>query len=476
MTTFQDRADELLEMYAEDELDGAELLDRVRDALTKYVVFPSRHCAVAVALWIAATHGLSAWQHATRLVILSPQKRCGKSRLMDIVAALSFTPLMCSDTSPAAIFRSIGDDDNTTPTLFVDEADVLFGTKRAAEQNDDLRGLFNSGWQRGRPTRRCVGPQQIPTDFNTFSMAAVAAINTVPDTITDRGVVISLKRRQPGEKVARFRIRRDNPPLVELGALLNRWVRELVPALRDIEPVLPDSIEDRAADAWEPLVAIADAAGDHWPDSARAACKALTAAAADTDEETSAQLLADIRDVFTVSGETFMPSRMLVKELRDIEESPWNDDQLSVSKLALLLKPYGVKPGHNAAKTIRGYDLAPLSDAFRRYLRPEPSTRPNTTDTQDKQPKTETVPNPSTTRPADDSGHLADTTRNGANIGDSAVQRTAADGWTASDGTPAGTGTDACRFCGDPLADYMLSQRARGYCSKASCREQGQVR
>lgn len=469
MTAIVDRSDELTEWYAEDELDGAELLDKVRDALTKYVIFPNPHCAVAVTLWAAATHGLPAWQHATRLAILSPQKRCGKSRLMDIVAAVSFSPLMCSDTSPAAVFRSIGDDDNSTPTLFVDEADVMFGTKRAAEQNDDLRGLFNSGWQRGRPTRRCVGPQQTPTDFNTFAMAALAAINSLPDTIADRAVVISLKRREAGETVARYRLRRDHPPLLALGARLSRWVRENVPRLRDVEPSLPDTIEDRAADAWEPLVAIADAAKGHWPDSARAACKALTAAAADTDEENSAQLLKDIRKVFTATRQTFMPSRMLVKELREIEESPWNDDDLTVSRLARMLKPYGVKPGHNAAKTVRGYEQATLNDAFRRYLRPEPSSRPKSPDSQHEHPETQTVPNPSTTRPTDDSGRLTDTPQNGAQIEVAAVQQAAPDGRTGSDDTPAGNRPTVCRYCGNELPTHMRSQIARGYCHRTDC-------
>jgi hypothetical protein len=478
----EDRADELLDMVAEEATDDAAgLLDAVRDALTRFVIFPSPHCATAVALWIAATHGLPAWQHATRLVILSPQKRCGKSRLLDIVAVLSFSPLMCGETSPAAIFRTIGPivgddrdtDDDNTPTLFVDEADVMFGTKRAAEANEDLRGLFNSGWQRGRPTLRCVGPQQVPTPFNTFAMAALAAINAVPDTIADRAVVISLKRREAGETVARYRLRRDKPPLVNLGARLHLWVRELVPHLRDVEPALPDSIEDRAADAWEPLVAIADAAGGHWPESARKACKALTAAAADADEENSAQLLTDIRDVFTTAGVSFMASQLLVRELRGIEDSPWADDELSVSKLARMLKPYGVKPGHNAAKTVRGYDLTALNDAFRRYLRPKPSKRPEHAPEQHEHRNSKPVPNPSATRPPDGSGHLPDSYADTTESSETSAHSVVSDGWTGPDGTPADNAPNdtptVCRYCRDELPEHMTAQRARGYCHRATC-------
>jgi hypothetical protein len=37
------------------------------------------------------------------------------------------------------------------PTLMVDEADTIFGTKKAAENNEDVRGILNAGHQRNRP-------------------------------------------------------------------------------------------------------------------------------------------------------------------------------------------------------------------------------------------------------------------------------------------------------------------------------------
>ena len=37
-------------------------------------------------------------------------------------------------------------------------------------------------------------------------------------------------------------------------------------------------------------------------------------------------------------------------------------------KLAFLLKPYGVRPRQNDARTARGYHAADFADPFRRYL------------------------------------------------------------------------------------------------------------
>jgi hypothetical protein len=84
MTEDIDRSDELAEWYAEDVPDGAELLDELHAAFGRYVIFPSIEAHDATVLWCAATHGQPAWEHAPRLTPISPEKRCGKSRLMDV--------------------------------------------------------------------------------------------------------------------------------------------------------------------------------------------------------------------------------------------------------------------------------------------------------------------------------------------------------------------------------------------------------
>jgi hypothetical protein len=104
----EDRSDGLREWYAEDDIDGAELLDDLLATLTKYVVFPDEHTADAVALWIATTHALPAFECAPRLVITSTEKRCGKTRLLDIITGTCHKPLATVNATVAAIFRSIG--------------------------------------------------------------------------------------------------------------------------------------------------------------------------------------------------------------------------------------------------------------------------------------------------------------------------------------------------------------------------------
>ena len=57
------------------------------------------------------------------------------------------------------------------------------------------------------------------------------------------------------------------------------------------EPVMPDGVTDRAAEVWEPLVAIADVAGGHWPATARAAASHLVGQAVATGISVGTRLL-----------------------------------------------------------------------------------------------------------------------------------------------------------------------------------------
>ncbi|ATE53602.1 DUF3631 domain-containing protein [Actinosynnema pretiosum] len=344
---------------------AAALLDALHDALTRYVVLPRPEAADAITLWIAATHAQPAWAHAPRLVIRGPEKRCGKSRLLDVVEATSHDPFITVNSSSAAVYRSISED---PPTMLVDEADTIFGPK--ADGNEDLRGLLNAGHQRNRPAKRYDANTGTVESIPTFAMAALAGIGAMPDTIEDRAVVVRMRRRAPGENAAPYRHRRDRPGLREIAEQLYRWLRADLSALEEAEPAMP--VEDRAADTWEPLVIVADHAGGTWPDRARAAVLALTAEAAEDDEGTpGVHLLRDCRAIFADSPA--MPTSQLLLRLNADPEAPWRasgNAGLTGHRLGAMLREYRITsrnirfPDGSQAK---GYYRDDFADAWRRY-------------------------------------------------------------------------------------------------------------
>ncbi len=355
--------------------DGAVLLKELHAALCRYVVFPSAETADATTLWVAATHAQPAWEHAPRLAVVSPLKRCGKSRLVDVVAETCHAPLITVNATIAAVVRSIGED---PPTLLVDEADTLWGTRKQADANEDLRGLLNAGHQRNRPMLRWDVTTRSLDALDTFAMAMLASIGDLPDTIMDRAVVIRMRRRAPGEQVDPYRTRRDAPPLHDLRDRLTGWAREHLRQLHHAAPVMP--LEDRAADTWEPLIATADLAAGDWPDRARAAATTMTEAEGQQEEDTSLgpRLLADLREVF--AEDERLDSKAVLDRLCRLDEAPWDDlfgRRLDARGLAARLRPYGIKPKviRIGNATPRGYERADFLDAWARYLAPDRNTR-----------------------------------------------------------------------------------------------------
>jgi Protein of unknown function (DUF3631) len=187
----------------------------------------------------------------------------------------------------------------------------------------------------------------------------------------DRAIVIRMRRRGPGEKVAPFRTRRDAPPLRVLRDRITEWVRGNLFKLGEAVPVLP--VEDRAADTWEPLFAIADLAGGDWPQRANRACLALTGT--DPDEAADGtRLLGDLKAIWA-ADEDHLFTTTIIERLRKIEESPWNEwgprhETLTARGLAELLRPYRVKPKtvRTSVGTAKGYSRADLTDPWTRYV------------------------------------------------------------------------------------------------------------
>lgn len=347
---------------------GDRLLHELHNTLTQFVVFPDAHAADAVTLYVAATHAQSAWEHATRLVIKSPLKRCGKSRLQEVIVETCHRPMRTANCSTAALVRSIGSDD--PPTIILDEADTVFGGRKASKDSvaEDLRGFINAGHSRGAPYIRWDMNSRNLEECPTFAMAVVGGIGDMPDTIEDRAVVVSMRRRANGEAVDQFR-RRNIPKLHELRDQLAAWVRGHLDELSSAEPEMP--VQDRAADTWEPLVAVADLAGGSWPQRARTACETMTGGAAEEADSAGERLLADLHDLWGIRSAILTTA--LLDELHKLDEAPWSDwygKPLTDRGLANLLRPYGVKSRNVRIddQQGKGYRRDDLTDPWTRYL------------------------------------------------------------------------------------------------------------
>ncbi|PWI43184.1 DUF3631 domain-containing protein [Streptomyces sp. ICBB 8177] len=365
-------------------IDGAALLDEVEAFHRRFNIFPTESAYVAVTLWDAHAHLIDAFDGTARLAFLSPEPGSGKSRALEIVETLTPRAVTTVNASANALFRLV-EADGGTPTLLFDEIDTVFGPK--AGGNEEVRGFLNSGYRRGAKSLRCVGDgsNQSTEWFSSFCAVAMAGLGSLPDTILTRSVIIRMRKKAPNEKAEPYRRRVHEKQGHALRDRLAEWAATVHDQVAEAWPEMPEGVSDRPADVWEPLLAVADAAGGHWPERARAACVELIKAAGEGNEASlGVRLLTDLRDkVFC--GADRMPTAAILEVLHRLDDAPWadlNDDgkPLTARGLSKLLSQY-VRPDNTPIRprgirvgsgTPKGYYAEDLTDAWARYCPPPP--------------------------------------------------------------------------------------------------------
>lgn len=347
-----------------DDVDGAALLTDIHAEILRFCVLPE-HSALIMAVWV-----LHAWAHDAAdispvLAFVSPEKRCGKTTALSVIGALVPKAMHNVNITTSVLFRVI---EIHTPTVLIDEADTYLG------DNDELRGILNGGHNRlSAYVWRSVGDDYEPRRFKVWAPKCIAMIGKLPDTLEDRALVVALRRKQSGEVVERFRADRLNE-FLPLRRMAARWAADNSLRLAEMDPIVPEELNDRAQDNARAICAIADLAGGEWPQLVRASLVGIAARPDDEPQSAGVLLLRDMVKIFQARrGERFGSSE-LVAALCAIEESPWaelrNGRPITTRGIAMLLKPFGVSPSQDRLGSY--YRPGDFTDAFSRYLSDTP--------------------------------------------------------------------------------------------------------
>src|SRR5690625_152340 len=345
---------------------GPEVLGDVEAFIRRFCVLPNEHAYVAVTLWAAHTHFIEQLETSGRLVCLSPEPGSGKTRVLEVLDTLVANPLLALDLSMSAFFRLV---DDNQPTILLDEVDAIFTGKAKSEGTEDLRRVINNGYRIGAVVQRVGGKNRdIVQAFRVFCPVAMAGLGNLPDTLMSRSIVLRMKRRAASEPVSPWRDRLHRPEGEVLQSALTEWAATVAEMKY---PVLPDGVEDRDADVWEPLIMVADTAGGSWPQRAREACLAFIADKPISSVSLGVRLLTDMRTIWP-DDQGVMSTAEILEELANLEDAPWADlygEGLKPRKLAQLLSDYDVKSTdvRTALGTRKGYRREDLWDVWQRY-------------------------------------------------------------------------------------------------------------
>ena len=260
--------------------------------------------ADAQALWCLNTYAHEASGVSPILCIRSPEKRCGKTRNLEVLSCLVHRPVQTANITVAALYRTI---DHYRPTLLIDEADTIF----VNGSNTELRGGLNAGLYRSNGfVLRCIGKHQEPKLSSVWCPKAIALIGRLPATLEDRSIVTSLRRRTDGEAVEPFRYDQILEEMESIRRKAARWASDHLAQLKAAIPEVSDALNDRARDLWRPLQAIADAVGGGWPERARRTAAELSS---DTPEPDPRAIPHDVRSVF-VKPQTQQETTLMTAE------------------------------------------------------------------------------------------------------------------------------------------------------------------
>ncbi len=360
---------------------GSDVLDQVEAFATRFSAFPDEHARHAHTLWCAHSWLMDCWEHTPRLIFVSPEAGCGKTLALTVTEHLVPRPMHAGDLTPAGLYHSIDESlefKGGRPTILFDEFDTVFGTAEDGRiRNEELRRLINAGHDRHERVVRKIGKHT--KRFQLYSPMALAgkmAIDDVPATIRSRSLVVPMQRRLPGEKTDRWNRRTSAAEAEPVCWLLQSWA-ELVHSyalefLGPDRPVFPMGVDDRDADVWEPLLSVAELAGGHWPERARAAAVAHVAhngfRATPSD---GIELLADLRAIFDQRQVKAIFTADLLAELAG-GDPRWR--RLEGRTLARRLQTYGIRETHRdqriGATVRKGYRREYFEDAWSRYLPP----------------------------------------------------------------------------------------------------------
>jgi hypothetical protein len=220
-----------------------------------------------------------------------------------------------------------------------------------------------------------MGAQAVPeknetglTKYSCWCPKVIALIGEVPDTIADRSIVVKMARKLTSETCA---------PLTELDTAeirskCARFALDAGEAMRRCDAIRGEGLNDRAADTFDPLYAIARLAGGDWEKRLHAAALRLTSAA--RSENPGVELLLDIASIFMQCGREKVFSRELTATLREglggMRSLALKDAAIQEHGIARILRSYGIPPRtlRIGKEVNKGYEAASFREALTRYV------------------------------------------------------------------------------------------------------------
>jgi hypothetical protein len=245
-------------------IDGARLLDAIREWLATYISTVSDSDLDLLTLWAVHTHLVEETYYTPRLQIDSPVPESGKTTVIEHLERLCRRSIQMATVSSSAMLTRMLDKE--IRTILIDEADRALDPKR--EGVNDTLAVINSGYKKGGTRPVLVpgkGGKWDVSEMPTFSPVALAGNQPrLPDDTRSRIIRVLLMPDHSG-LIKESNRRKIDGDARGLHDEIAAWADSVRDRVEQGEPDLPDGITGRLREKWAPLKQVADAAGGEWP-------------------------------------------------------------------------------------------------------------------------------------------------------------------------------------------------------------------
>lgn len=340
-------------METEEYPQGAAVLDATERWLRRFVHFPTEAHYTLATLWVAGSHmtdetGTVVHKAYGRLGFVSNEPASGKTTAMERALALTPRGEVLVQPSLAGIMDAI----DANEIIALDEADKFFGkSSRMAH----VTAFLNAGYKQGGGTVRHRN-RKVDSFALVMYSGLLEALGVNPDLapLRTRSFLIEMHATTGSVTVEEYDDERHDAPQSILRQAVASWGRSVAHLASAVVVETPESVTNRRAQVWRPLLRTAALAGGYWPDKAREACEELesgvsTGAVVLTPEQ---RIIADVLSV--CEGVSRIPTPVLIEGLHGVEGSPWKFvlphkaggavSSGTARELAALLEPHGLFP------------------------------------------------------------------------------------------------------------------------------------
>ena len=275
---------------------GADWLNYMRMFFARYVIWPSEAALDTAVLWAAHTYARESmdngagliWKATPRLFVLSKERNSGKSTVMNLL--LKVCPRTGGiDTEPTeyGLLSAIAQDQ---PTLLIDELGILISSDKRKAGVQQI--LLNGYTPAGTKLRQKDGKRERVRLFVPCALAGLDVVQENPSenikAILSRGPIFIMKPSADGSPPAGDMDEEEDyvDEVVHRIRLAGMgWTITNREWLRNANPEPAEGAVRRWRQIWRPMLAIADGAGEDWPERAREACVKLRHGYAAADDE-----------------------------------------------------------------------------------------------------------------------------------------------------------------------------------------------